>query len=120
MSGVPAAQLTKKRTGPYLILEVNVTEAEIQKPVSRLLAVYPDWDGTCMLISALDTKPQYRSRGYASSLLSRAIWEARRNGCKFIKLDDCSDAFNDDEHNIYVKHGFTYDQAGLPDMRLKL
>jgi len=110
--------VTKKRTGPYLILERIGKDS--MKPVSRLLAVYPDWDTTCMIISGLDTLAAYRNQGYASELLRRAIWEARRNGCKVIKLDDCSDAWENDEHNIYIKHGFTYYQTGLPEMYLKI
>ncbi len=110
--------ITKKRSGPYLILE-RVLEGRV-KPVSRLLAVYPDWDTTCMIISGLDTESVYRNQGYASELLRRAIWEARRNGCKVIKLDDCSDAWGEDHHNIYVKHGFAYYQHGLPEMYLDL
>jgi GNAT superfamily N-acetyltransferase len=108
--------ITKKRKGPYLILEYMVAD----RPVSRLLAVYPDWDTSCMLISSLDTEKEYRSRGYASALLKRSIWEAQRNGCKTIKLDDCSDAFGDDAHNIYVRHGFKYYYEDMPEMKMDI
>jgi GNAT superfamily N-acetyltransferase len=109
--------LTKKRKAVYLILELYI--ASKSEAVSKLLCVYPDWDKTVMFLSDLNTLPEYRRQGYATQLIRRAIWEARRNGCTKIKLDDCSDGFNT-EHNIYLKTGFTYRQKGLPEMILNL
>jgi GNAT superfamily N-acetyltransferase len=71
-----------------------------------------------MIICDLKTKKEWRGRGYASELLRRAIWEARRNGCKVITLEDCSDYY-DLPGNIYLKHGFKYTRFE-PTMELHL
>lgn len=102
------------RKGPFLILDLYVNEMH----ASHLLCIYPDWDRKCMYISDLYTNLEYRYKGYACRLIQRAIWEARRNRCKIIKLDDCSDAFGNDEHNIYVKNGFRYGMD--PEMYLMI
>jgi GNAT superfamily N-acetyltransferase len=107
--------ITKKRKNVYLILELELDG----RPVSKIICIYPEWDTTVMLIADINTESDYRYKGYASQLIRRAIWEARRNGCKHIRLDDCTDAFNSD-HNIYIKNGFTYERSGLPEMVLYL
>ncbi len=107
--------ITKERQGVYLFLNMYINGTI----VSKIMCLYPDWDKTVMLISDLNTLPAHRGQGYASQLIRRAIWEARRNRCLYIKLDDCSDGFQT-EHNIYLKNGFTYEREGLPEMTLKL
>ena len=102
--------ITKKRQNNWLILEVE--------GASHLYASYPSWDKERMIICDLKTKKEWRGKGYASALLKRAIWEARRNGCKVIELEDCSDYYGLSS-NIYIKCGFQYTEF-LPTMELKL
>jgi len=71
------------------------------------------------IITNLFTNVIFRGNNYASQLLCRAIYESRRNKCKYIKLTDCTDLFQHSK-NIYIKHGFTYDEWGSPEMTLKL
>lgn len=115
--------ITKQRKDVYLILELNLhlnlNLNKHSKTVSKIICIYPEWDTSVMLIADINTDPDYRYKGYASQLIRRAIWEARRNGCTHIRLDDCTDAFNSD-HNIYIKNGFTYERSGLPEMILNL
>jgi GNAT superfamily N-acetyltransferase len=72
-----------------------------------------------LYISTLHTKQKYRGLKYASTLLKRVIYEAKKNKCKYIKLMDHSDLFNK-ENNIYIKHGFIYENIGQPEMILQL
>ena len=121
-------QSTKKRLGNILLLSVdNFLALSIEelfiKPVSHsygksyLYAHYDinDYNEPYLYISTLHTKPKYRGLKYASTLLKRAIYEAKKNKCKYIKLMDHSDLFNK-ENNIYIKHGFTYENIGQPEM----
>jgi GNAT superfamily N-acetyltransferase len=71
------------------------------------------------IITNLFTMEESRGKGYATQILCRAIYEAKRNKCKYIKLTDCSDWFTHSK-NIYIKHGFTYDTQGSPEMTLIL
>ena len=107
--------ITKKRTDERLILELYVTSTPYQVPVSRLLAIYPKWNKDVMYISDVSTFPGHGRKGYASQLIRRALWEARRNGCSYVKLDDFSDGFGTD-HNVYVNNGFKYEHVGFPEM----
>ena len=93
--------ITKRRCDGQLILKID--------DAAHLYALYPAWDRSVMIICDLQTKKEWRRRGYASALLKRAIWEARRNNCKVIQLEDCSDYFNL-PGNIYIKHGFNYSE----------
>ena len=113
MTELHKSYITKKRKGTYLILDLYLGDTH----ASHLLGIYPDWDKECMYLSDLRTNPDYRYQGYASQLIQRAIWEARRNGCKIIKLDDCSDGYGTD-HNIYINNGFRYGME--PEMYLML
>jgi GNAT superfamily N-acetyltransferase len=116
---------TKKRFGNILILSIDcflalsIDELFIT-PVSHsygkaYLYAHYDNDNNYLYISTLFTKPQYRGLKYASTLLKRAIYEARKSKCKMIKLMDHSDLFNK-ENNIYLKHGFKYENIGQPEM----
>jgi hypothetical protein len=71
------------------------------------------------IITNLFTNIEFRGMKYASQLLCRAIYEARRNNCKYIKLTDCTDLFQHSQ-NIYIKHRFRYDEVGSPEMTLCL
>jgi GNAT superfamily N-acetyltransferase len=127
-------QSTKKREGNIIALIINNFLAlSINDPFptyqtsqlpgdSYLYAHYNNNDNHnyhYMYITTLFTKPEYRGLKYASHLLERAIYEAKKNKCKKIHLMDCSDLFNK-ENNIYIKYGFTYDNVGQPDMSLIL
>jgi predicted GNAT family N-acyltransferase len=72
-----------------------------------------------LIITNLFTNIEYRGQKYASQLLGRAIYEARRSKCKYIKLTDCSEFFMHSQ-NIYITYGFTYDVKGSPEMTLVL
>lgn len=72
-----------------------------------------------LIITNLFTNIEYRGQKYASQLLGRAIYEARRSKCKYIKLTDCSEFFMHSQ-NIYITYGFTYDVKGSPEMTLIL
>jgi len=72
-----------------------------------------------LIITNLFTNIEYRGQKYASQLLCRAVYEARRNKCKYIKLTDCSEFFMHSQ-NIYITYGFTYDVKGSPEMTLVL
>ena len=95
--------ITKKRKGNTLILEI----LEGSLTVACLYAAYTTWDRNRMIVSTLKTEKEWRGNGYASKLLRRAILEARRNRCKVIELEDCSDYYGL-PNNIYIKHGFKY------------
>jgi GNAT superfamily N-acetyltransferase len=119
-------QSTKKRFGNILLLSVdNFLALSIEELFSTsnsygksyLYAHYDinDYNEYYLYISTLFTKPQYRGFKYASTLLKRAIYEAKKNNCKYIKLMDNTDLFNK-ENNIYLKHGFKYENIGQPEM----
>ena len=100
----------KQRHGNYLILTIL---SEANAVLSSLYAVYQDHE-KALIITSLSTAEDYRGKGYASALLKRAIWEARRNGVSQIELDDCSGG-----SSIYTQHGFDYVAPGFPEMCLK-
>ena len=107
--------ITKKRKNVHLILELYLKDST--GPVARLLGTYPEWNKDVMYISDVSTFPNYTRKGYGTQLIRRALWEARRNGCSYVKLDDFSDGFGTDR-NIYVKNGFKYEHDGFPEMIL--
>jgi ribosomal protein S18 acetylase RimI-like enzyme len=121
-------QSTKKRYGNVLLLSVDgflglsieelfITPILHSYGKSYLYAHY-DYDENnkfYLYILTLHTKPKYRGLKYASTLLRRCIYEAKKNKCKYIKLMDHSDLFNH-EANIYLKHGFKYENIGQPEM----
>ncbi len=108
--------VTKKRTGIYLFLELR--KINTLSVASKLLCIYPDWNRNVMILANIETVPEFQRQGFGSKLIRRAIWEARRNGCTQVRLDDCSDGFNS-KHNIYLKNGFVYERIGLPEMIFK-
>ena len=120
---------TKKRQGNKLALIINNNKiihdpfpkfiTSILPGNSYLYANYYNNNYNYMYITSLFTKPEYRKRKYASHLLERAIYEAKKNKCRKIHLMDCSDLCHK-ENNIYIKYGFTYDEVGQPDMSLVL
>ena len=115
-------QTTKKRFNNILILSIDAISTFT---ISQLFTInnlqfgkaylYGYYEEDFLYIATLYTYPQYRGLKYASTLLKRAIYEAKKNNCKMIKLMDHSDLFNH-ENNIYLKHGFTYSDPGQPDM----
>ncbi len=97
----------------------NELNLEIANGASVLRGYYTDEN--TFIITSLYTHEGYRSRGYATALLRRAVYEARRNKVDSIHLDDCSGAdFFRKWNNIYVLNGFTYDEEGFPEMTFKL
>ncbi len=121
-------QSTKKRFGNILLLSIDsflalsieelfITPISNSYGKSYLYAHYDinDYNKPYLYISTLFTKPQYRGLKYASTLLKRAIYEAKKNKCVMIKLMDHTDLFNH-EDNIYLKHGFKYENIGHPEM----
>ncbi len=116
-------QSTKKRKSNNLALIINSISDPFSKYDTSILPgdayLYANYYNDYMYITTLYTKPQYRKRKYASHLLKRVIYEARKNKCKKIHLMDCSDLCHS-ENNIYIKHGFKYDDIKQPDMTLTL
>ena len=117
-------QSTKKRFGNILLLSIDgflalsIEELYIthESHLYGKAYLYAHYDNDYSLyISTLFTKPQFRGLKYASTLLKRAIYEAKKNNCKYIKLMDHTDLFNK-ENNIYIKHGFKYENIGQPEM----
>jgi hypothetical protein len=72
-----------------------------------------------LIITNVFTIEELRGNGYASILLANVITEAKNLKCKYIKLTDCSDNFMC-VNNLYLKHNFTYDESGMPEMTFKL
>jgi GNAT superfamily N-acetyltransferase len=112
---------TKKRFNNMLILSIDsISTYTISQLFTNNLQfgkayLYGYYEEDYLYIATLYTHPQYRGLKYASTLLQRAKYEAKKNKCKMIKLMDHSDLFNN-ENNIYLKHGFTYIEQGQPDM----
>jgi GNAT superfamily N-acetyltransferase len=102
---------TKQRRGQSLILTLL---SESNGVLSILEGVYTDEKS--FIITNLFTNEAYRNRGFATLLLRRAIWEARRNKMARIELDDCTDRGS----TFYVQHGFHYLEPGFPEMTLCL
>lgn len=61
----------------------------------------------------------YRNLGLMSILLNKLKQLMKKNNIHSIKLDDCSDNFGK-MHNIYLKHGFKYENEGEPEMILHI
>ena len=104
----------KERTDTRLNLSILDGLNEV---VSCLRGVYTEEN--ILIITCVFTEIAHRNKGYATALLKRAVWEAKRNGIQAIKLDDCTDNFRQPE-NIYLQNGFSYDTAGFPEMTLSL
>ena len=102
--------LCKQRRGNDLILCVLSKSNAV---LSSLYAIYTEEKK--LIITSLSTREDQRSCGYASALMKRVIWEARRNGVCQIELDDCTDG-----SSIYVMHGFYPVSPGFPEMRFTL
>ena len=66
---------------------------------------------TELRITGLFVQEEFRGQGLATKLLTRAIYEARRNGCSLVTLDDFSDT-----GKIYLKAGFRYVEEPYPEM----
>ncbi len=110
--------ITKERRGTFLYLFIdNFTSIKYITSSLGKASLYAYYENDYLYILSLFTKPQYRGNKFASNLLNRSIYEARKNKCTKIKLMDTSDFFNK-ENNIYIKHGFTYDNYGQPEMTL--
>ena len=116
-------QTTKKRFDNVLILSIDCIKAITMKQLFTIINalqfgkayMYAYYEEDFLYIATLYTHPQYRGLKYASTLLNRAKYEAKKNKCKMIKLMDHTDYFNQ-ENNIYLKHGFHYMDKGQPEM----
>ena len=101
--------LCKSRKRNTLILEALDYKLNI---IAILQATYID---DIMYLNSLYTVKKYRRKGVASLLLKYMFHERRKNKCRKIELTDCSDMFQD-KQNIYLKHGFHYENIGQPEM----
>lgn len=102
----------KQRSGSFLILT-------LLSPDNSILSILEGFfytDEKVLVVTNLFTSEEHRFKGYATKLLKRAIWEARRNKIDRLKLDDCTDAGN----YFYVNRGFQYEIPGSPEMWLNL
>lgn len=73
------------------------------------------------IITSLFISEEYRNKGLATQLLKTLqkilIKTDILYSKRIITLTDCSDHFGfDNDHNIYKKVGFEYDEKGLPEM----
>lgn len=73
-------------------------------------------DNDCHIIS-ININNIYQNKGNGTTLLYNLIKYCKNNNIKTIFLDDMSDRFNQ-QHNIYLKFGFTYIEYGFPEMKL--
>ncbi len=116
-------QTTKKRNNTLLALYIdNFVSLSINNLTPTDLGdayLFAHYFEDYLYITTLFTKPQFRGKKYASTLLKRAMYEAKKNKCKCIKLMDNSDKFNNND-NIYLKHGFEYENIGQPEMILNI
>lgn len=76
-------------------------------------------DKECV-ITSLFISEECRNKGFATYLLKTLqkilIKTDILYSKRIITLTDCSDHFGDNDHNIYKKVGFEYDEEGLPEM----
>lgn len=72
-----------------------------------------------MTISSIEIKERYQGLGFGSMLLEFAIGHATSLGCSVIKAEDMSDNYRK-PHNIYIKHGFEYDELNPPEVFFEL
>ena len=116
-------QTTKKRKHTLLALfidnfvSLSINESFINPNDLGNAYLFAHYYEDYLYITTLFTKPLYRGKKYASTLLKRAIYEAKKNKCTCIKLMDHSDKFNNND-NIYIKHGFKYENLGQSEMIL--
>jgi GNAT superfamily N-acetyltransferase len=77
-------------------------------------------EGSAHIMNLLTVEP-YLGNGYASKLLNHLIDNVLKKDGQYnsLTVDDMSDRFMQN-HNIYIKHGFTYLVDGLPEMVLLL
>ena len=91
----------KRRRGGYLHLFVG--------EAATLHSFYIS--STELRITSLFVQEEFRGQGLATKLLKRAIYEARRNSCSIVTLDDFSDT-----GRVYLKMGFRYVEEPYPEM----
>jgi GNAT superfamily N-acetyltransferase len=73
--------------------------------VSLQTLVSTAFGGDVLLLEDLVVRPDYRNRGFGSSLLEYAVWFARRGGYHRITL--LTDGLNAAAQRFYTRHGFT-------------
>jgi hypothetical protein len=75
-------------------------------------------EGSAHIMNLLTVEP-YLGNGYASLLLNHLIDNVLKKDGQYnsLTVDDMSEHFMQN-HNIYIKHGFTYLVDGLPEMVL--
>lgn len=69
-----------------------------------------------MILEAVQTRPDMRSRGIGKAMVEYAVEEARRRDCRLAQLT--SNATRTDAHRFYERHGFEKSHAGFK-MKLK-
>lgn len=69
-----------------------------------------------MILEAVQTRPDMRSRGIGKAMVEYAVEEARRRDCRMLQLT--SNATRTDAHRFYERHGFEKSHAGFK-MKLK-
>jgi GNAT superfamily N-acetyltransferase len=69
-----------------------------------------------MILEAVQTRPDMRSRGIGKAMVGYAVEEARRRDCRMLQLT--SNATRTDAHRFYERHGFEKSHAGFK-MKLK-
>ncbi|AYD00730.1 GNAT family N-acetyltransferase [Neorhizobium sp. NCHU2750] len=69
-----------------------------------------------MIIEAVQTRPDMRSRGIGAKMMDFAVDEAKRRDCRLAQLT--SNAVRSDAHRFYERQGFVKTHAGFK-MKLK-
>ena len=96
--------ITKKRTGPLLVLSYG--------SVGSLEGYY--LSPTTFHVTSLYVDPEWRRQGIGTQLLTRCLLELKKNKVQQVTLDDCSGG------RCYTRLGFVYLKPGYPEMVLHL
>lgn len=64
-----------------------------------------------MVLEAVQTRPDMRSRGIGKAMVDYAVEEARRRDCRVVRLT--SNDTRTDAHRFYERHGFEKTHAGF-------
>ena len=67
--------------------------------------------GLSMIIEAVHTRPDMRSRGIGAAMVAYALEEARRRNCRQVQLT--SNLARSDAHRFYERLGFAKSHAGF-------
>jgi GNAT superfamily N-acetyltransferase len=119
-------EIVERRINAYgtcshtLLLTLRLTDRIEPVDASYLEVFLNVEEGSAHIMNLLTVEP-YLGKGYASKLLNHLINDMLKKDGQFnsLTVDDMSDRFMQN-HNIYIKHGFEYFLAGLPEMVLYL